>query len=113
MPQLGRPAITVVCQEAQTADRFLTRLVGLLGKRRLKPGAGLIIEPCSSIHTFGMAFPIDVVALDRQYLVLGIWKNVRPWRVKVFRRDTRRVLELASGSLGQTDIEVGDLLQID
>ena len=103
---------TVVCQEVRIAHSFLTRLIGLLGKRRLEPGTGLLIEPCSSIHTFGMAFPIDVVALDQDYRVLGTWSHVRPWRLKVFGRDTRRVLELASGSLQLTDITRGDLLQI-
>jgi uncharacterized protein len=103
---------TVVCHEVRMADRFVTRLIGLLGKRRLEPGAGLLIEPCSSIHTFGMAFPIDVIALDQDYQVLGTWSHVRPWRLKVFGRDTRRVLELASGSLQLTDIARGDFLQI-
>lgn len=110
--QLEKPTNIVVCHQALVADGFLTRLIGLLGKRQMQPGAGLLIEPCSSIHTFGMAFPIDVVTLDQEYRVLGIWRHVRPWRVKVFRRDTRRVLELASGALGQVDIEVADFLQV-
>jgi uncharacterized membrane protein (UPF0127 family) len=102
----------VICHQVRIADSFVTRLIGLLGKRRLDPGTGLLIEPCSSIHTFGMAFPIDVVTLDRDYRVLGTWSHVRPWRMKVFGRKTRRVLELASGSLQQADIAIGDLLQI-
>jgi uncharacterized membrane protein (UPF0127 family) len=59
-----------------------------------------------------MAFPIDVVTLDHDYRVLGIWRDVRPWRVKVFSGDTHRVLELASGALRQINIEVGDYLQV-
>jgi uncharacterized membrane protein (UPF0127 family) len=109
--QVAEPT-SVICHEVRIADGFLTRLIGLLGKRRLEPSAGLLIEPCSSIHTFGMAFPIDVVTLDRDYRVLGTWSHVRPWRMKVFGRDTRRVLELASGSVQRTDIARGDLLQI-
>jgi uncharacterized membrane protein (UPF0127 family) len=58
-----------------------------------------------------MAFSIDVVTLDRSGTVLGTWSHVRPWRMKVFGRDTRCVLELASGSIQRTDIEVGDVLQ--
>lgn len=113
MPELGGSTGVVVCHEIKIADRFLARLVGLLKKRRLEPGTGLLIEPCSSIHTFGMAFPIDVVTLDHDYRVLGIWKDLRPWRVKLFSGDTRRVLELASGSLRQIDLEVGDYLQVE
>jgi uncharacterized membrane protein (UPF0127 family) len=102
-----------VCHELKIADRYVTRLVGLLNKRRLEPGAGLLIEPCSSIHTIGMAFPIDVVTLDRDYRVLGIWKDIRPWRVKVFRGDTYRVLELGSGTLHSSNVQIGDYLQVE
>jgi uncharacterized membrane protein (UPF0127 family) len=109
--ELANPP-SVICHEVRIADSFAARLIGLLGKRRLEPGAGLIIEPCSSIHTFGMAFPIDVITLDRDDRVLGTWSHVRPWRMKVFGRGTRRVLELASGSIQRTDIAVGDLLRI-
>jgi hypothetical protein len=94
------------------ADRFVARLVGLLNKRALEPGAGLLIEPCSSIHTFGMKYPIDVLALDRSYRVLGIWKDIRPWRVKVFSGGTYRVLELESGTLHPIDVQIGDYLQV-
>jgi len=101
----------VISHGIRIADDFFHRLIGLLGKRRLEPGDGLLIDPCSSIHTIGMAFSIDVVTLDRSGTVLGTWSHVRPWRMKVFGRDTRCVLELASGSIQRTDIEVGDVLQ--
>jgi uncharacterized protein len=103
----------LVCHEVKIADHFLARLVGLLNKRGLEPGAGLLIEPCSSIHTFGMRFPIDVLALDRDYRVLGIWKDIRPWRVKVFSGGTHRVLELGSGTLNAIDVQIGDYLRLE
>src|SRR6185437_13252069 len=63
------------------ADTFLSRLVGLLGHRRLEPGTGLLIQPSSGVHMFGMRFAIDVVALDRQNRVYAVWPNLRPWRM--------------------------------
>lgn len=112
-PQLDGSPSVVICHEVKVADRFMTRLIGLLNKRRLEPGAGLLIEPCSSIHTFGMAFSIDVVTLDRDYRVLGVWRDIRPWRMKVFSSDTYRVLELGSGTLHLSNIEIGDYLQVE
>jgi uncharacterized protein len=111
-PQLEASPNVIVCHEMKIADRFMTRLIGLLNKPQLEPGAGLLIEPCSSIHTFGMAFPIDVVALDRDYRVLGVWKDIPPWRVKVFSGDTYRVLELGSGTLHLSDVQIGDYLKV-
>lgn len=103
---------TVVCHQARLADTFITRLAGLLGKRQLAPGTGLLIQPSSGVHTWGMAFPIDIVALGRGYKVVGVWKNVGPWRVCGLSLKTRCVLELPSGQIDHAKITVGDELRL-
>ena len=67
---------TVLGSEIRIADTGLTRLVGLLGNSELRSGCGLLIEPSSGVHTFGMRFPIDVVALDRHLCVRGVWESL-------------------------------------
>jgi uncharacterized membrane protein (UPF0127 family) len=111
-PRADTSAGPVICRDVRIAERFHRRLIGLLGKRGLEPGTGLLIYPCSSIHTFGMRFALDVVTMDRDYRVLGMWRDVRPWRALLFRSGTHRVLELASGSL-PAELGVGDLLYIE
>ena len=54
-----------VGDKIELADTSLKRMFGLLGRRGLDPGGGLWIRPSSGVHTFGMAFSIDVVGLDR------------------------------------------------
>ncbi len=51
---------------------FLQRLRGLLGRpaRWLGTRGVLAIAPCDSIHTWGMAYPIDVAFLDSRGRVL-------------------------------------------
>ena len=61
---------TTVGTRITIADTSLTRLIGLVGKRRLDAGCGLLIRPSSGVHTFGMLFSIDVVALSRSLQVL-------------------------------------------
>jgi uncharacterized membrane protein (UPF0127 family) len=51
---------------------------GLLGRRSLPPGEGLLIAHCGSIHTVGMRFAIDVVFLDRSWRVCRVCRNLRP-----------------------------------
>jgi len=51
-------------------------MVGLLGKARLDPGKGLLIVPSSGVHTWGMRFPIDVVALNRHLRVLDVKEHL-------------------------------------
>ncbi len=61
----------IVGSDIRVATTAWSRLVGLLGEAGLDPGGGLFIVPSSGVHTWGMRFPIDVVALDRRMRVLG------------------------------------------
>ena len=84
----------------EIADRFQSRLRGLLGRGRLNAGEGLLILPCNSIHTIGMRFPIDVLALDRRGRVRKHFQAVPPGRVIWPQRSVTMMLELAVGSCG-------------
>lgn len=65
---------------AEVARGFRACLKGLIGRRNLPPGRGLLILRCNAIHTFFMRFPIDAVFYDRQDRVVKAVRNVRPWR---------------------------------
>ncbi len=43
---------------------LFARMRGLLGRKSLGPDTAMVIDPCSSIHTLGMRFAIDVLFLD-------------------------------------------------
>ena len=78
------------------------RLLGLAYMDRKEAGTGLLIPRCSSVHTFGMRFPLDLVFLDERGSPLAIHREVRPRRL-VARRAATAVLELPSP--GGTDSE--------
>jgi uncharacterized protein len=101
----------VVVQRCELADGFLSRLRGLLGRRGLEPGQGLLLSPSCSVHTLFMRFPIDVVFLDRGLRVLGVAAGVRPWRL-AGRRGARHVLELAVGEARARGIRTGERLTL-
>lgn len=103
---------TVVCENATIADTARTRLFGLLGKRSLPEDSGLWIKPSSGVHTWAMSMPIDIVALDRDNVVIGAYENVGPWKVRAVALRTRSVLELPSGRISRCDLKVGDRLQV-
>jgi uncharacterized membrane protein (UPF0127 family) len=109
---LNRTKETVVCEEGRLADTFSTRLFGLLGMSELREGQGLLIRPSSGVHTFGMSFPIDIVALDRMNRVVGVWSRIGPWRIRGVGWRTRCVLELPPGQAERSRIGVGDELVI-
>ena len=65
---------------AEVARSFRARVKGLIGRRGLPPGRGLLILRCNAIHTFFMRFAIDATFYDREGRVVKIARNVRPWR---------------------------------
>jgi len=78
----------------------------------LAPGHALVIAPSQGVHTFGMRFPIDIVAIDRQGRVVKIRPNVRPNRI-VFAWSAFAMLELNAGSVDSSLLLVGDCLLTD
>jgi uncharacterized membrane protein (UPF0127 family) len=107
---LVRPDGTIACERCTVADRMLSRMKGLLGRKGLAAGEGMLIRPAPSIHTFFMRFPIDVVFLSRQGEVLKIAENVSPWRARSCRH-SYAVLELAAGEAGRRGLAVGDRIE--
>jgi uncharacterized protein len=103
---------TVVGAQISVADSFFPRLIGLMGRRSLEPGHGMLITPSSGVHTCWMRIAIDVVALDKRNRVLKLGHAVKPWRLSGLTLKTIRVLELAAGQIHATGIEIGDELEI-
>jgi len=102
---------TTVGTRITIADTSLRRLLGLLGKRRLDAGCGLLIRPSSGVHTFGMLFSIDVVALSKNLQVLKLWPRLAPFRVTSVSLKTHSILELPAGQISDCGIKVGDQLE--
>jgi len=57
-----------------------SRLLGLVLLRRGRAGPGLLIPRCSSIHTFGMRFELDLLFLDANDEIVER-RIVPPWRI--------------------------------
>lgn len=99
----------VLADRIQTADSFLKRFVGLMGRERLAEGEGLLLLDCRSIHCFFMKLTIDAVYLSADMKVLGT-ETLKPWRVGRIFKDVRHVLELPAGMAGKA--AVGDTISI-
>ena len=108
----NRTRDTVVAQRAGLARSRWARLRGLIGRRCLAAGEGLIIQPCSSIHTFFMAFPIDVLFVGQGERVLRAAPAVAPWRIGPVVPQARYVVELPPGAVSASATQPGDELQL-
>ena len=96
----------------RVASSFFARMRGLIGSAPPAPGEGLLIIPCSSVHTHFMRFPIDVLYVNAAQTVVGIDHTLSPWHVGRFYRPVRFVLELPAGTAQRTTTQVGDQLQL-
>ena len=83
------------------------RARGLLARPPLEWGQALWIEPCSSVHTLGMAYALDLVFLDAQGVVKKLVRDVKPLRVAA-ARGAKVTLEMRSGQLDRLALRLGD-----
>jgi uncharacterized membrane protein (UPF0127 family) len=98
-----------LASELEVAKSFAARSKGLLGRDGLRPEQGMLIDPCSSVHTWFMRFPIDVVFLDGKNRVVGLRRNMKPWRMAWSWRGAKTI-ELPVGVIATTRTQVGDIV---
>lgn len=87
--------------EVPVATTVRSRLLGLAHLDRARAGTGLFFPRCSSVHTFGMRFDLDLYFLDAADMVIVIRPAVRPRRV-AFCGAAAAVLEVPTGQGGES-----------
>lgn len=100
----------LAADKVELADTFFKRLVGLIGKKNLMEGEGLLLTNCPAVHCFFMKTAIDAVYLTKDFTVLWI-ETLKPWRKGSHIKKTKHILELAEGTASEF-ITVGDKLDI-
>lgn len=95
--------------DLEVADTFMKRFKGLMFRSCLPVGKALMLFNCSSVHTCFMRFPIDVVYLNRNYIIVGI-ETLRPWGIGKMLRGTKMIVEMNEGAAKQ--LNVGEQLTL-
>jgi uncharacterized protein len=102
----------LLADRAELARSFWARGRGLLGRKGLAAGEGLVIYPNNSVHTFFMRFPIDVVFVDRKDRVVGLRPQMVPQRPFAGAWGAHYTIELPAGTIAATQTQLGDQLQL-
>ena len=97
----------VMASTLEIAATRAARRRGLLGRDALAPDSALWIVPSRGVHTCGMRFAIDVVALDARGVVVDVVTDLRPWRLRLPRPGTLGVLELPVGTVMNSRTRLG------
>jgi len=92
-----------------SADTWWSRMRGLLARPALAEDGSeaLLIRPCASVHTIGMAYPLDLVFLARDDVVLEWRENVRPYRAAACRGAVATI-EFHGGALDRLQPQQGE-----
>src|SRR6187399_910556 len=101
VPRLSRlPVASVLGLEVRLAGDRRARLLGLSHLDREQAGTGLLIPRCSSVHTFGMRFSLDLYFLGESGEVVSVRLALPPRRLASCRRASA-VLELPAREGGE------------
>ena len=98
-----------IAGDIRLADSFFSRFRGLMLRRSLGPGEGLLLKDCRSIHCCFMLMDIDVIYLSEDMHIIRT-ETVKPWHLGSNPRGTRHVLELGRGR--SDGLNPGDILTI-
>jgi uncharacterized protein len=102
-----------LAEDAGLASGFLSRGLGLMFRKSLPEGAGLVIKPGGQIHMFFMRFSIDVIHADKQGSILRVVHGIKPWRLGPMVRKSRLVVELPAGTAARTGTTAGDVIALE
>ncbi len=95
-----------------TADTFLSRLAGWLGRSQAEADELLHLLPCRGVHTWGMRMPIDVIFLDRENRIVATMASLQPNRLASAATGTFSVIEAPAGFCQRHDLRIGDRLTL-
>ncbi len=100
----------IVVDPCLRTTNIFDRMRGLVLRPVPADGSGLLIDPCASVHTFAMSYPIDIVYLDENFKVVRNVDGLVPWRVSACR-NAHMTLELAAGQAQELGVRRAQQLQ--
>jgi uncharacterized membrane protein (UPF0127 family) len=98
----------VIVDNLIIAESILSRMVGLLGRSGLERTSAMLLKPCSSIHTVGMRFSLDLIFLDKNNLIIRTVCGVAPNRFVLGGFGAKSVVEIEAGHIDVCELQVGD-----
>jgi uncharacterized membrane protein (UPF0127 family) len=100
-PRLRRlPVATILGREVRVASAPHARLLGLAHLDLDQAGAGLLIPRCTSVHTFGMRFRLDIYFLAEGSKLLAARPGI-PARRVISCRGAEAILEIPASEGGE------------
>ncbi len=104
---------TLLASRARLASSYTARFFGLMGRKGVEDGGGILLTKTASIHSFFMRFRFDAVFIDRENRVVKVVPAMRQWWLAFGGRGAKDVIELPAGVAERTGTQAGDLLSFE
>lgn len=102
----------ILISRLEVAETTAERMRGLLGREGLEPASGLLLAPCTSIHTWFMQFSLDLVFISSEWRVTRVVRRVPPFRAVRGGAGAWGVIEVEHGWLDEASVRAGDRLTL-
>lgn len=104
---------TIIIKNSRFIDKNLAKFIGLmLSKRQNK---ALIFrfnkEKIISLHMLFVFYPIDVLFLDKNKIVVDKKENFKPFAFYNSKKKAMYAVELPNGTIKKTKTEIGDKVE--
>ena len=76
----------------KVCNNIFNRFIGFMFRKNIN--YGLCFPKCNSIHTFFMFTNIDVIMTDKNYNILYIYKNLKPYKIILPKKNVYYTIEL-------------------
>ena len=114
MPRLiHKETQATIVQSVLKTNTLWERIKGLLGEKNLPSDTALWIAPCSTIHTFFMKFPIDIIFVDKNLKVTSLAHSIPSSRIVFGGWGAHSTFEMRAEQLKKHSIKKGDELYVD
>jgi uncharacterized membrane protein (UPF0127 family) len=101
----------VIADRAELATSHWSRFWGLMGRRHLASGSGMVLQPGGGIHMMFMRIALDVIHVDKADRVTHVLRGIKPWRFGPLFVGGKRAIELPVGAAA--NVQVGDQIDIE
>ena len=91
----------------KVCNNFFNRLKGFMFKKNISNC--LCFPKCNSIHTFFMLSPIDVIMTDKDYNILYIFKNLKPYKIILPKKNVYYTFELP---INKFDFKINEKIKV-
>lgn len=102
----------IIGNRIKVAPTFFSRLRGLLFRKSLQEGEGLLLIPCRQVHTFFMSFSLDLLFLNGKGDILELLPEISPGKWSPLIKEGYQVLELPAGTIRLKNLKKGNSLEI-